>query len=148
MVPIRILLVEDNEGDILLTQEAFEEARIANIIDIVRDGNEAILFLERKGKYENAIQPDLILLDINLPKRNGHEVLRYIKNNEALKQIPVIMLTTSSTEKDVHIAYKEFVNCYIVKPIDVNDFVEVVTGIEDFWLTIVNLPINRNARIS
>lgn len=147
MMPIRILLVEDNEGDILLTMEAFEEARIANHVDIVRDGSEAIAFLERKGKYENVILPNLILLDINLPKRNGHEVLHHIKCSEALKQIPVIMLTTSSTEKDVQNAYKEYANCYIVKPVDVNDFIEVVIGIEDFWLSIVNLPINKSSRI-
>jgi len=147
MKPIRILLVEDNEGDILLTMEAFEEARIANHVDIVRDGSEAIAFLERSGAYANAILPNLILLDINLPKRNGHEVLHHIKNSNDLKQIPVIMLTTSSTEKDVQNAYKEHANCYIVKPVDVNNFIDVIIGIEDFWLTIVNLPPNQIAQV-
>ncbi|MEO6542278.1 MAG: response regulator, partial [Ferruginibacter sp.] len=109
MKAIHILLVEDNEGDIMLTTEALEEGKIANKISIVKDGKHAIDFLNKKGGYENASLPDLVLLDINLPKKNGHEVLQYIKHAEALKQIPVIMLTTSSSEKDILESYKNYV---------------------------------------
>ncbi|MEO6405867.1 MAG: response regulator [Ferruginibacter sp.] len=140
MKSIHILLVEDNEGDIMLTTEALEEGKIANKITIVKDGKHAIDFLTKKGGYENATLPDLVLLDINLPKKNGHEVLQYIKHSEDLKQIPVIMLTTSSSEKDILESYKNYVNCYITKPVDVNDFIKAVAKIEDFWINIVNLP--------
>ncbi|MEP6674667.1 MAG: response regulator [Ferruginibacter sp.] len=140
MKSIHILLVEDNEGDIMLTTEALEEGRIANKISIARDGRQAIDFLEKKGIYENAELPDLILLDINLPKKNGHEVLHYIKSSQHLRQIPVIMLTTSCSEKDILESYKNYVNCYITKPVDVNEFMNAVTKIEDFWIHIVNLP--------
>lgn len=142
MKQVHILLVEDNEGDILLTIEAFEEAKISNSISVVRDGNEAIEFLTQSGKHATKNLPDLILLDVNLPKRNGHEVLNFIKSTETLKQIPVIMLTTSSAEIDIEKAYKGFVNCYITKPIDVSDFLAAVTKIEDFWFSIVSLPPN------
>ncbi|MEO6253422.1 MAG: response regulator, partial [Ferruginibacter sp.] len=124
MKAIHILLVEDNEGDIMLTTEALEEGKIANKISIVKDGKHAIDFLNKKGDYENETLPDLILLDINLPKKNGHEVLQYIKHDDGLKQIPVIMLTTSSSEKDILESYKNYVNCYITKPVDVNDFIK------------------------
>jgi CheY-like chemotaxis protein len=140
MKSIHILLVEDNEGDIMLTTEALEEGRIANKISVVKDGKHAIDFLNKKGDYEGASLPDLILLDINLPKKNGHEVLQYIKGSDDLKQIPVIMLTTSSSEKDILESYKNYVNCYITKPVDVNDFIKAVAKIEDFWINIVNLP--------
>lgn len=146
MTPIHILLVEDNEGDILLTKEAFEDAKLHVKLSIVKDGIEAIDFVNKEGKYENADQPDLVLLDVNLPKKNGHEVLKYIKESEAIKHIPVIMLTTSSAEKDINRSYSNYVNCYITKPVDVNDFMMVVNTIEDFWISIVKLPTRNFSR--
>lgn len=140
MQPIHILLVEDNEGDIMLTTEALEEGKVANDISIVRDGAEAINFLSKKGQYTNVEIPDLILLDINLPKRNGHEVLEFIKASDALKHIPVIMLTTSSSDMDVNRSYKGFASCYISKPVEVGDFMEAVAKIEEFWVSVVKLP--------
>lgn len=139
MNAIHMLLVEDNEGDILLTREALEEAKILTRLSVVRDGKEAIDFTSKLGKYADVDLPDLILLDINLPKKNGHEVLKYIKENESLKHIPVIMLTTSSSEKDINMAYNHYANCYIIKPVNVMDFVSVVATIENFWLSIVKL---------
>ncbi|MDN4165959.1 response regulator [Cytophagales bacterium LB-30] len=134
--PIKILLVEDNEGDILLTTEALEEAKIINSIEVVKDGNAAIVYLE-----DPAIPlPDLILLDVNLPKKNGHEVLVHIKSTELLRHIPVIMLTTSSSEIDINKAYKQYASCYIVKPVEVGDFMNMVGQIEGFWFSIVSLP--------
>lgn len=141
MEPIHILLVEDNEGDILLTEEALLEAKIITELSVAKDGKEAIDFVTKQGKYSNAKLPDLILLDVNLPKKNGHEVLQYIKGDEKLKRIPVIMLTTSSFKKDINLAYDNYANCYITKPIEVKDFINVVTTIENFWISIVNLPI-------
>ena len=140
MKPLHILLVEDNEGDILLTTEAFEEGKIENRISVVKDGKEAIDFLDKTGIYFQRKSPDLVLLDVNLPRKNGHEVLQHIKGTESLKQIPVIMLTTSSSEKDILACYKNFANCYITKPIEINDFSETVAKIEDFWTNIVRLP--------
>lgn len=140
METIHILLVEDNEGDILLTKEAFENAKFFIKLSVCKDGKEAVDFLTKKGKYSNAEQPDLLLLDVNLPKMNGHEVLQFIKTNEDLKQIPVIMLTTSSSEVDINLSYKQHANCYITKPVEVNNFLEVISKIEDFWVTIVKLP--------
>lgn len=140
MKPIHILLIEDNEGDILLTKEALEDSKIVNEVSIVRDGNEAVLFLNKQEKYVTTVTPDLILLDVNLPKKNGHEVLQYIKESEKFKHIPVIMLTTSSSEIDILKSYKSHVNCYITKPVDANSFLNVVTSIENFWISIVTLP--------
>jgi CheY-like chemotaxis protein len=140
MQPIHILLVEDNEGDILLTKEAFEEARIHITLSVVKDGMDALEFLNKQGRHQLADRPDLILLDINLPKKNGHEVLKYIKEKDGIKSIPVIMLTTSSAEKDINLSYSNYVNCYITKPVEVDDFMEVVGTIEDFWISIVKLP--------
>ena len=140
---IHILVVEDNEGDIFLIKEALEEGKIVSKISVTKDGKEAIDFLEKKGKYKNEETPDLILLDVNLPKKNGHEVLKYIKTSEDLKQIPVIMLTTSSSEKDVLLSYKNHANCFITKPLDVNNFLTIVSGIESFWINIVKLPKNK-----
>lgn len=137
---IHILLVEDNEGDILLTKEAFEDAKIINELSVVRDGKEAIDFLSKVGKYANVTTPNLILLDINLPKKNGHEVLNFIKENDDIKHIPVIMLTTSSSDKDINKSYESYANCYITKPVEVEDFLEIVSKIEDFWISIVKLP--------
>ncbi|SIS95147.1 response regulator [Belliella pelovolcani] len=140
MKNVHILLVEDNEGDILLTLEALEEAKMKNTISVVKDGERAIQYVEKIGEYEDALPPDLIILDVNLPKLNGHEVLQYFKNSEAYKHIPIIMLTTSSSPKDINESYKNHVNCYITKPIDVDDFIKAVVSIENFWLSIVTLP--------
>ncbi|MBX2939428.1 MAG: response regulator [Ferruginibacter sp.] len=140
MTPIHILLVEDNEGDILLTREAFEDAKIQTNLSVVKDGKEAMDFLTKQGKYTESLMPDLLLLDVNLPKKNGHEVLQFLKGNEKLKHIPVIMLTTSSAPKDVNLAYKNYANCFITKPIDVTEFFGVITTIENFWISIVKLP--------
>lgn len=141
MNAIHILLVEDNEGDILLTTEALAEAKIFNYVSVVKDGHEAMLFLSKQAPYENIALPDLVLLDVNLPKRNGHEVLEFIKTQEATKHIPVIMFTTSSSEEDINRSYKNYVNCYITKPLDVNDFLQVVMNIDKFWVSIVQLPL-------
>src|SRR5690554_6477866 len=140
MKNIHILLVEDNEGDILLTTEALEEKKIVNKISVARDGQEALDHVLKQGKFKDAQTPDLILLDVNLPKKNGHEVLQVIKTTESIQQIPVIMLTTSSSEKDINLSYKHHANCYITKPVEVGAFLEAITTIEDFWLTIVKLP--------
>jgi CheY-like chemotaxis protein len=140
MKDIQILLVEDNEGDIILTQEALSDAKIKNKVAVARDGEEAINFLDEGVKYSRSSLPDLILLDINLPKIDGKEVLYYIKNNDALKKIPVVMLTTSSSQLDISDAYSHHANCFITKPVDLNKFFEVVRMIEDFWITIVKLP--------
>lgn len=142
MTPIHILLVEDNEGDILLIKEAFDEAKLANKISVTTDGEKAINFLGKKGKYSGADKPDLIILDINLPRKNGHEVLEFIKTNDDLKHLPVIMLTTSSNEKDIMISYKNHANCFITKPVEVDDFLKAVLEIEDFWISLVQLPSN------
>ncbi|WP_284653144.1 response regulator [Flavobacterium terrisoli] len=140
MKAIHILLVEDNEGDILLTTEALEEGKIINKVSVVKDGKQAIDFLNQKEPFENAVLPNLILLDINLPKKNGHEVLQYIKESKHLRYIPIIMLTTSSSEKDIIKAYNHYANCFITKPVDVNEFMLAVAKIENFWVSIVQLP--------
>ena len=140
MQQIHILLVDDNEGDIYLTKEALVDARFINKISIAYDGVEAISFL--KGCLQGGPQamPDLILLDINLPKMDGTEVLSIIKNDPDLKRIPVIMLTTSSAEKDILASYDNYANCYITKPVDLSRFMDVVKTIENFWISIVKLP--------
>ncbi len=138
MKPIQILLVEDNEGDILLTSEAFADSRIHNKMSVIKDGKAAITFFECLTDKRD--MPDLILLDINLPKKSGHEVLHYLKSSDDFKHIPVIMLTTSSSEKDILNSYQNYVNCYITKPIDLNDFLSAVTKIEDFWISLVSIP--------
>jgi len=140
MQQIHILLVDDNEGDILLTREALDDARIINKISIAYDGVEAISFLKKHPPYRGTETPDLILLDINLPKMDGTEVLSIIKNDPDLKRIPVIMLTTSSAEKDILASYDNHANCYITKPVDLDRFMDVVRTIEDFWISIVKLP--------
>lgn len=140
MKPIHILLVEDSEGDILLTTEALEEGRVLNTLSVVTDGYEAVCFLEKSGPYANVERPDLILLDVNMPKMSGHEVLHFIKHDERFKTIPVIMLTTSSSESDVNNSYLNYANCYIVKPVEIDNFLKVVATIEDFWLQITRLP--------
>ncbi len=138
--PVEILLVEDNEGDIRLTQEAFRHSQVGNHLNVVRDGVEAIAFLKREDPYANAVRPDIILLDLNLPKRNGIEVLAEIKQDDQLKRIPVIVLTSSQAEPDILSSYDLHANCFISKPIDLDRFLRVVQSIEDFWLTIVKLP--------
>lgn len=140
MKSIHVLLVEDNEGDILLTMEALEEGKLVNKISIARDGKEAIDFLEKDGRFVTESAPDLILLDVNLPKKNGHEVLQHIKTSDILKHIPVIMLTTSSSHKDINTSYVNHANCYITKPVEVEEFFKVVIQIENFWVNIVKLP--------
>ncbi|WP_431213522.1 response regulator [Puia sp. P3] len=140
MQQIHILLVDDNEGDILLTREALDDARIINKISIANDGVEAISFLKKDPPFRDTEMPDLILLDINLPKMDGTEVLSIIKNDPELKRIPVIMLTTSSSEKDILASYDNHANCYITKPVDLDRFMDVVRTIENFWISIVKLP--------
>lgn len=140
MKPVHILLVEDNEGDILLTTEALEEGRILNKISVTRDGKAAIDFLSKTDIHHDAEAPDLILLDINLPKKNGLEVLEFIKTHPDLKHIPVIMLTTSSSMRDIEQSYRNYANCYITKPIEVSEFMSAIGKIEDFWLSVVKLP--------
>jgi CheY-like chemotaxis protein len=127
-----------------LTREALTEGKISNEVHVVRDGWEAMQFLNRDAGYEEAIEPDLILLDVNLPRIDGHEVLQKIKNDPDLKVIPVIMLTTSSSASDILKAYGNHANCYITKPIEIDDFMSTVAGIEDFWISIVQLPKNRD----
>lgn len=139
MQEAHILLVEDNEGDILLTMDAFEESKLLTKISVVKNGSEALDFLFREGKFKDADRPDLILLDINMPIYNGHEVLKKIKADSSLKKIPVIMLTTSANKKDVHEAYENHVNSYVIKPLEMEDFMEAVLKIEDFWLQLVKL---------
>jgi CheY-like chemotaxis protein len=138
--PIEILLVEDNPGDVRLTKEALKEGRFANLINVAVDGFEAMAFLRREGKYANASRPDLILLDLNLPKKNGREVLAEIKADSYLKSIPVVVLTSSQAEKDIVATYNLHANCYITKPVDFEQFICVVRSIEDFWFAVVKLP--------
>lgn len=137
---LEILLVEDNEGDIRLTIEAFKEAKIRNLIKVVRDGEEALHYLRREGKFSEVQLPDIILLDINLPKIDGKEVLNAIKNDPILRVIPVIMLTTSSADSDIQESYANHANCYVLKPVDLNKFMDVIRSIEEYWISIVKLP--------
>ena len=134
MKMFNILLVEDNQGDVLLTKEAFEESGNNCQLFVVNDGQEAINFLEQISPYTRVESPNLILLDINLPKMNGHEVLKYVKSNSNLKHIPVIILTTSSSEKDISECYSNYANCYITKPNDVADFFKIIENVNSFWL--------------
>ncbi len=145
MKQVHILLVEDNEGDIVLTLEAFEESKILNKFSVVRNGKEALDFLFRRPPFTDAKEPDIILLDINLPLKSGIEVLQEVKNDEQVKHIPVIMLTTSSSERDISLSYKHHANCYITKPVEVSKFLEAVNAIEHFWLQIVSLD-SKNKR--
>ena len=138
--PVEILLVEDNPGDARLAIEALKDAKVRNNLAIVTDGEQALDYLHRRGKYENATRPDLVLLDLNLPRKSGREVLCEVKEHQSLRRIPVVILTTSQAEEDVLKAYNCNANCYISKPVDLDQFIKVVRSIEDFWLTIVKLP--------
>jgi CheY-like chemotaxis protein len=138
--PIVILLVEDNPGDSRLAIEAMKDSKLKNILYVVEDGVEAMDFLHKKGKYSEMPRPDLILLDLNLPKKDGREVLAEVKNDNDLKRIPVVILTISKAEEDIIKSYNLHANCYVTKPLDLDQFMKVIKSIEDFWLTIVKLP--------
>ena len=140
MDTVHILLVEDNEGDIVLTKEAIEEANAGTTVSVARDGEEAIAFLTNPYQFTPAGYPDIVLLDINLPRRNGHEVLHFIKESDTLRYLPVIMLTTSSYEKDINEAYKNQANCYISKSVEIGDFLDVIAKVLEFWIKVVKLP--------
>jgi chemotaxis family two-component system response regulator Rcp1 len=138
--PIEILLVEDNPGDVRLIMEAFKNAKVYNNIKVQMDGESAVQFLLKQGEYKDAPRPDLILLDLNLPKKDGREVLNIIKQDKNLKPIPVVILTTSTAEEDIIDTYNKHANSYITKPVDLDQFFQVVESIQDFWLSIVKLP--------
>lgn len=140
MRPIHVLLVEDNEGDILLTKEAFENSKVTNQLSVVKDGQEAIYFLTKEGNYSEAGTPDFLLLDVNLPKRNGFEVLKFIKEHNGLKHIPVIMLSTSSSPKDINQSYQNYANCFITKPGNADKYFDLISRIEKFWVSVATLP--------
>jgi chemotaxis family two-component system response regulator Rcp1 len=142
---VEVLLVEDNPGDIRLTMEAFKDGKICNHLSVVRDGVEAMAFLRQEGPYANTPRPDLILLDLNLPKKDGRDVLAEIKVEEDLKRIPVVVLTTSNAEKDILRTNDLHANCYITKPVDFEQFIKVVKLIEDFWFTIIKLSKSEDA---
>lgn len=139
LTPVHILLVEDNEGDIILTLEAFQDSKIKTKISVAKNGEEALDFMFQKGKFEGSERPDLVLLDINIPIYNGHEVLKQIKSNESLTKIPVIMLTTSANKKDIHQAYQYHANSYVTKPIEMDEFLKTILKIEEFWLQLCKL---------
>jgi chemotaxis family two-component system response regulator Rcp1 len=138
--PVEILLVEDNPGDVRLTIEALREGKVRNHLNVATDGVEALAFVRREGVYADSPRPDVILLDLNLPRKDGREVLAQIKADDNLKTIPVVILTTSKADEDIIRSYQLNANCYITKPVDLDQFITVVRSIEDFWLTIVTLP--------
>jgi two-component system, chemotaxis family, response regulator Rcp1 len=138
--PVEILLVEDNPADVRLTRESFREGKVRNNLHVVSDGVEAMAWLRREGRHADAVRPDIILLDLNLPKKDGRAVLAEIKGDSDLARIPVIVLTISQSEQDIHKAYDLHANCYISKPINLDEFIRVIRSVEDFWLTIVKLP--------
>ena len=140
--PVEILLVEDNPGDVRLTKEALKEGKVYNNLHWAKDGVEALEFLKQQGKHAKAPRPDIILLDLNLPKKDGREVLALIKKDADLKHIPVVVLTTSEAEEDVLKSYELHANCYVTKPVDLEKFIHVVQSIDRFWLTVVTLPPN------
>jgi len=140
--PVEILLVEDNPGDERLTREALKEGKVYSNLHWVKDGVEAMAFLRREGKYAGVPRPDIVLLDLNLPRKDGREVLQEVKTDEELKRIPVVVLTTSKAEEDVLRTYNLHANCYVTKPVDLEKFIVVVKSIDVFWLTIVTLPPN------
>ena len=142
MKSVHILLVEDNEGDIFLTREALEESEFKTMVSVARDGQEALDFVFKVNGFEEQTTPDLIILDVNLPKKSGHEVLFEIKRHVDYKQIPVIVLTTSSSKKDIELSYEYFANCYITKPVEVADFLRVISSVQQFWINAATLPSN------
>ncbi len=137
---IEVLLVEDNPGDVRLTKEALREGKVRNNLHVAPDGVEALAFLRREGQYASAVRPDLVLLDLNLPRKDGREVLEEMKSDPALMNIPVVVLTSSQAEQDILKAYNLHANCYVTKPVDLDQFITVVKSIENFWFTIVKLP--------
>jgi len=139
-MPIEILLVEDNPGDIRLTTEALKEQKMYNKLNVVTDGVEAMEYLKKQGKYAKAVKPDLILLDLNLPRKDGREVLKEIKSDDLLKTIPVVVLTVSKADEDIVKSYNLHANCYITKPVDLAQFMKVARTIQEFWFTMVKLP--------
>jgi CheY-like chemotaxis protein len=139
--PIEILLVEDSAGDVRLVQENLKESKVRNALNVVGDGMEAMAYLRKEGKYKDAPRPDLVLLDLNLPKKDGRQVLKEMKSDENLKCIPVVVLTISKGEEDIMKSYSLHANAYISKPVDLNQFLKVVKAIEEFWLTVVKLPV-------
>ncbi len=141
--PVEILLVEDNEGDVGLVEEVFEDAKIRNTLHVAEDGEEAMLFLNKEKPFLNAPTPDIILLDLNLPQKDGREVLEEIKTDDKLKRIPVVVLTTSKAEEDIVRSYDLHANSYITKPVDFDQFIRVIKSIEDFWLEVVRLPSSK-----
>ena len=140
---IRILLVEDDPADVELTVETLEDSKISIHLDVVNNGEEALAFLRKEGEFAEAGRPDLLLLDLNMPRMDGRQVLRHVKSDDRLKTIPVVVLTTSSAEEDVARSYFEGANCYITKPVGLDEFAKVVRTIEDFWFTVVRLPDDR-----
>lgn len=138
--PFEILLIEDNSGDVLLTKEAFEEIDYKDHINVARDGEDALDYLYKRGPYERAVRPDLILLDLNLPRKDGREVLQVIKQDESLRSIPVVVLTTSKSDRDIKICYDLHANCYITKPVDFEEFLAIMKQVVDYWLMLVRLP--------
>ncbi len=139
-VPIEVLLVEDDPGDVLMTREAFTEYKVRNNLNVVADGAEAIAYVRQEGQFANAVRPDLILLDLNLPRRDGREVLRELKSDPAVCEIPIVVLTTSAAEADILASYKLHANAYVTKPVDFDRFMSVVKQIDDFFITLVKLP--------
>lgn len=142
--PVEFLLAEDNPGDVRLTKEALRDSKVLNNLNVVQDGVEALAFLHREGKYADAPRPDVVLLDLNLPKKDGRQVLEVIKSDPALKRIPVVIITSSEAEQDIMRTYDLHANCYVAKPVDLDQFIKVIQSIENFWLTIVKLPSNLN----
>jgi CheY-like chemotaxis protein len=143
--PIEVLLVEDSPGDVRLTREALKDAKVHISLHVAADGIEAMAFLERTGKYAGARRPDLILLDLNLPRKDGREVLKEIKDSPVLRSIPVVILTTSSSEADVLKSYELHANCFISKPVDLEGFLKVIRSIDSFWLSVVKLPHGKSS---
>jgi CheY-like chemotaxis protein len=137
---VQILLVEDNPGDVRLTQEALKEAKFRNTVDVVGDGVEALAYLRQQGKYSTATRPHMVMLDLNMPRMDGREVLEAIKKDPDLRRIPVVVLTSSQAETDIARAYELYANCYVTKPVDIDHFLQVVKSIEEFWVEIVRLP--------
>ena len=140
--PIDILMVEDNLGDVRLTKESLNHAKVRNRLSVVGDGIEAIRYLRKEGPYSEVARPDLILLDLNLPKKSGHEILKEIKQDSSLKRIPVVVMTSSPAEEDIIKSYDLHANCYVTKPVDFVQFNKIVKSVEDFWMSVVKLPID------